>query len=650
MDDAGRRKVTNAELWRAPDARLSDAAITRFMAGAEERAGTPIPDFWALHRWSVAEPELFWPLAWEFCGLAGTPGAPALIRGETQRDWRFFPEARLNVVDTLLKNADDRPALIATDEGGARRTMSRAELRQAAARLAGALEAAGIGPGEHVAGFLPNGPEAVIGLLACAWIGAVWSSCSPELGADVVVDRFGQIEPKMLIGATAYGYGGKHFDISDRLMEIAGRIPSIRQVVVTGDTPPDGAHSLEAFQSGAAPAGAPVALPFAHPLYVLFSSGTTGKPKCIEHAAGGALLRQMVEQQLHGDLRAGDVMFYFATTSWMMWNWLVAGLASEAAIVLFDGNPMHPGPERLFDMAEAEGVTHFGTAAKFIAAVEKAGLVPRESHDLSALRVIWSTGSPLAPAGFDHVYRDWKTDVQLASISGGTDIVGCFVGGAPSLPVHRGEIPGPILGVDATVVSDTGEEVLDQAGELICRQPHPSMPNRFVNDPGGARYRDAYFDKFPGWWRQGDFAIRRATGGVEILGRSDATLNPGGVRIGTAEIYRQIEAMPEIADSMVVGQRTGDDMRVVLFIVPAEGRDLDDELAQAIRTRLRRHASPRHVPAAILEVPDIPRTRSGKIAELAVRDVVNGQQVRDVAGLANPEMLDHFRDRPELTV
>jgi len=640
--------VTNVELWRASRDRLREAAITRFMAAAEERAGAPMTDFRALHAWSVAEPELFWPLAWTFCGLEGSPGETALARAEDPLGWRFFPEARLNVVETLLRNADDRPALIATDESGERREMSRRELRDAAARLAGAMQAAGIGAGDHVAGFLPNGPDAVIGLLASAWIGAVWSSSSPEFGADVVVDRFGQVEPKLLIGATAYGYAGKRFDVTERLAEIAAAIPSLEHVLVTSGSPPDGAQDLQDFCKDARPAGPPERFSFNHPIYVLFSSGTTGKPKCMEHAAGGALLRQMVEQQLHADLRPGDVMFYYSTTSWMMWNWLMAGLASEATIVLYDGNPMHPGASLLFDLAETERITHFGVSARYIAAVEKAGLVPRESHDLSALRVVWSTGSPLAPASFDHVYRDWKTDLQLSSISGGTDIVGCFVGGAVNLPVHRGECPGPILGVDATVVDRDGAEVLDEAGELVCRQPHPSMPNRFLNDPGNERYRSAYFDMFPGWWRQGDFAVRRATGGFEMLGRSDATLNPGGVRIGSAEIYRQIEVMPEIAESLVVGQNWEDDMRVVLFVVPAAGRRLDDEMVQAIRTRLRTHASPRHVPARILEVPDIPRTRSGKIAELAVRDVVNGQEVRDIAGLANPEVLEKFKNREEL--
>ncbi|MCW3784698.1 acetoacetate--CoA ligase [Defluviimonas salinarum] len=635
-------------LWQAEPERAAAASITRFTreVAATGREVAAYPD---LHRWSVECPEEFWPLAWDFCGLVGTRGGTAVERAEDPLGWRFFPGAKLNVVETLLNHADDRAALVAVSEAGDRTVLTRAELKVEVARLAAALRAAGVGRGDHVAGFLPNAAGAVTCMLATAWVGAVWSSCSPEFGADVVVDRFGQIAPKVLFGVTGYRYGGKDYNVAPVLSEIARRIPSLAHVVTLDRAEaPDGMVAYAAFLGAGAEPGAPEPLGFSDPLYVLFSSGTTGRPKCIEHAGGGALLRQMVEHQLHADLRPGDVMFYYSTTSWMMWNWLVAGLASEAVIVLYDGNPMHPGQDRLFDLAAAEQITHFGVSAKYIDATAKAGLKPAASHDLSALRVVWSTGSPLSTAGSEHVYADWKPDVQLSSICGGTDILGAFIGGAPTLPVHAGEIPGPTLGLDAAVVDEAGQEVLDAPGELVCRQPHPSMPTRFLNDPGKARYRASYYDRFPAFWRQGDFAIRRATGGFEVLGRSDATLNPGGVRIGTAEIYRQTDAIPGIADAVVVGQSHDNDVRVVLFVVPAEGARLDDALRSEIRARIRQHASPRHVPAVILDVPEIPRTRSGKIAELAVRDAVNNQPVRDLGGLANPQSLDAFRNRPEL--
>lgn len=637
-------------LWQADTKRIAEAAITRFTRRAEAAyPGRRFQSFPALHRWSVEHPEEFWPLAWEFCGLVGQRTGSPVQRAADPLDWRFFPEARLNVVETLLKNADGRTALVCIAENGRRSVLTRAELKAEVARLAAALISSGVRPGDHVAGFLPNTATSVICMLATAWVGAVWSSCSPEFGADVVVDRFGQIAPKVLFGVAGYDYGGKRFDVAPALAEIADRLPTlIDAIVVDSAEVPKGMVAYAEFTARAGDAVAPAQLGFADPLYVLFSSGTTGKPKCIEHAGGGALLRQMVEHQLHADLRPGDTMFYYSTTSWMMWNWLVAGLASEATLVLYDGNPMHPGPERLFDLCEAEGITHFGVSAKYIDACAKVGLRPVSSHDLTALRVVWSTGSPLSASGCEYVYADWKADVQLSSICGGTDILGAFISGAPTLPVHAGEIPGPTLGLDAVVVDEAGCEIFDAPGELVCRQPHPSMPTRFTGDPDKTRYRASYFDRFPTFWRQGDFAIRRQTGGFEVLGRSDATLNPGGVRIGTAEIYRQIEAIPAVADAVVVGQQHDNDVRVVLFVVPAAGVRLDDTLLAEIRARIRRHASPRHVPAMILDVPEIPRTRSGKIAELAVRDVVNNQPVRDLGGLVNPAALEPFRNRPEL--
>lgn len=636
-------------LWQADARRVAGAAITRFARRAETTfSRRNLTNFPELHRWSVEHPEEFWPLAWDFCGLVGERGDVALRRSADPLDWQFFPEARLKVVESFLKNADDRPALVCIAENGTRSTLTRAQLKAEVARLAAALRAAGVGRGDHVAGLLPNAAPAVICMLATAWIGAVWSSCAPEFGADVVVDRFGQIAPKVLFGVTGYDYDGKQFDTAPALAEIAVRLPSLTAVIVVDGAAPQGMATYADFTARAGEPAAPEPLGFADPLYVLFSSGTTGKPKCIEHAGGGALLRQLVEHQLHADIRPGDVMFYYSTTSWMMWNWLIAGLASEAVLVLYDGNPMHPGAGRLFDLCQAERITHFGVSAKYIDACAKADVRPAESHDLSALRVVWSTGSPLSAAACEHVYADWKADVQLSSICGGTDILGAFISGAPTLPVHAGEIPGPTLGLDAAVVDGEGQEILNAPGELVCRQPHPSMPTRFIGDPDKARYRAAYYDRFPSFWRQGDFAIRRRTGGFEVLGRSDATLNPGGVRIGTAEIYRQIEAIPAVAEAVVVGQQHDNDVRVVLFVVPTEGARLDDALRAEIKARIRSHASPRHVPALILDVPEIPRTRSGKIAELAVRDVVNNQPVRDLGGLANPATLEPFRNRPEL--
>lgn len=637
-------------LWQADRTRIARAAITDFARRAEQtHAGRRFEGFADLHRWSVEQPEEFWTLAWDFCGLVGQRGATAIRRAADPLGWQFFPEARLNVVETLLKNADDRTALICITESGERSVWSRADLRAEVARLAAALTSSGVGRGDHVAGFLPNGASSIICMLATAWIGAVWSSCAPELGADVVVDRLGQLAPKVLFGIGGYDYGGKRFDVAPVLAEIAARLPSLTDTVMVDGETPRGMVGYAEFAARAGDIAPPEQMGFADPLYVLFSSGTTGKPKCIEHAGGGTLLRLMVEHQLHADVRPGDRMFYYSTTSWMMWNWLAAGLASDAVLVLYDGNPMHPAPERLFDLCQAEAITHFGVSAKYIDACARAGLRPMDSHDLSALQVVWSTGSPLSASGAEHVYADWKADVQLSSICGGTDILGAFIGGAPTLPVHAGEIPGPTLGLDAAVVDEAGREITDAPGELVCRQPHPSMPTRFVGDPDKARYRASYYDKFPTFWRQGDFAIRRGTGGFEVLGRSDATLNPGGVRIGTAEIYRQTEAIPGIADAIVVGQQHDNDVRVVLFVVPTAGVHLDDALRAEIKARIRRHASPRHVPAVILEVPEIPRTRSGKLAELAVRDVVNGLPLRDLGGLVNPAALEPFRNRPELS-
>ncbi len=623
------------------------------MAQASAAAGTALDSFAGMHAWSVAQPQEFWPLTWDFCGLIGDKGAVPLVADADPMQVRFFPGARLNIVDTFLKNADGREAIVFIGEDGRRMAWTRAGLKREVEQLAAALRAAGIAAGDHVAGYVPNMPQTVAAMLATASLGAVWSSCAPESGPDVVVDRFGQIAPKLMFAADGYFYNGKTFETRAAIAEVAARVPSIEHIVVwpyAGDAAalPEGVQPYEAFKQKDAPALDCRLMGFRDPLYVMFSSGTTGKPKCIEHSGGGTLLRMLVEQQLHCDLRPGDRMFYYTTCNWMMWNWQVAALASEASIVLFDGNPAHPGISRLFDVVEAEKVTHFGISAKYIDASLKRRNRPADSHDLDALRVVLSTGSPLSPEGFAHVYADWKADVQLASICGGTDILGCFIGGCPVLPVHQGEIQAPMLGLDAATLNDQGEAVEGVAGELVCRNAHPSMPTRFLNDPGNARYRASYYETYPNIWRQGDFTIRTEQGGYVVLGRSDATLNPGGVRIGTAEIYRQLDKIEEVADAVVVGQTLDNDVRVVLFVQTAEGAVLDDALTALVKTEIRKNASPRHVPAKIIAVTDIPRTKSGKTAELAVRDVVNKHPVRNLSGLANPQALELFADHPEL--
>ncbi|NNL66129.1 MAG: acetoacetate--CoA ligase, partial [Myxococcales bacterium] len=542
-------------------------------------------------------------------------------------------------------------------EHGARRELSWQALQAEVARVRAALVAEGIGAGDRVAAWLPNVPEAVVVLLACTSLGAVFTSCSPDFGVRGVLDRFGQVAPRILFGVDAYFYGGKRHAVLPRLAEVAAALPSVARVVVV---PYGGGEEalgtvrdavwLDDFAppSGAEEAGAFERFPFDQPLYVLYSSGTTGPPKCIVHGAGGTLLQHLKEHRLHGDVRPGEGLFYFTTLGWMMWNWLASGLASEATLHLYDGSPFHPKPDVLFDYLAEEGTRVFGTSAKFIDAAKKAGLEPARSHDLSRVRAILSTGSPLVPESFDWVYAHVKPDVQLASISGGTDIVSCFVLGDPTVPVHRGEIQAPGLGMAVDVFDDDGRPVRGQKGELVCTRSFPSMPLGFFDDPDGARYHAAYFERFPGVWCHGDFVEITEHGGFVVHGRSDAVLNPGGVRIGTAEIYRQVEGLDAVEEAIVVGQDWQGDVRVVLFVRLREGRTLDDDLVNEIRARIRSNASPRHVPACVLQVPDIPRTRSGKIVELAVREVVHGRPVKNLEALANPEALEAFRDRPEL--
>ncbi len=644
-------------LWTPSPKRVAGANLTRYRRFLAERVGAAPPDFAALHRWSVSEPDAFWRSVWDFCGVvAERRGETVLADGGRMPGARWFPEARLNFAENLLRRRDDGPALVFRGEDGRGRTLSHAGLYDLVSRLAQAFAEAGVGEGDRVAGYLPNIPEAVAAMLAAASLGAVWSSCSPDFGATGMIDRFGQIAPKLLLTADGYSYNGRSIDSLERVAEALPGLPSVERVIVVPFLDPapllgglDRAATLADALAGHAAGDIPFRrLPFAHPLYILYSSGTTGRPKCIVHGAGGTLLQHLKEHVLHTDVKPGDRVFYATTLGWMMWNWLVSSLASGATALLYDGAPFHPGPEALFDFADAAGMTHFGTSAKYIDAVRKSGIVPARSHSLAPLRTMMSTGSPLAPESFDFVHDAIKSDLCLSSISGGTDIVSCFVLGNPTAPVWRGEIQCLGLGMDVAVFDDRGRRVVGEKGELVCARPFPAMPVGFWNDPDGRRYRAAYFERFPGVWYHGDYAELTERGGVIVHGRSDAVLNPGGVRIGTAEIYRQVEQMDEVAEGLAVGQDWKGDVRVVLFVKLAAGAALDDDLAARIRARIRSGASPRHVPARVIAVPDIPRTRSGKIVELAVRAVIHGEPVRNIEALANPEALAHFRDRPEL--
>ncbi len=649
-------------LWTPAPDRVARANLTRF---AREHAQSA--DFQALYAWSVAHPEEFWPAVWRFTGVLAQehPGrAPwdEVLRGggrmappDPGLGPRWFEGARLNFAENLLRRRDSHPALIFWDESGRRRVLGFDELAAQVAGVAAALEDAGIRPGDRVAGLLPNLPEAVIAMLATASLGAIWSSCSPDFGANGVLDRFGQIRPRVLFCADGYRYAGKEIDSLARVREVRERIPGIERVVVVGylrDRPAAGsirgAVTWDEFV-GRRPATPPrfARLPFDHPLYIMYSSGTTGLPKCMVHGAGGTLLQHLKELVLHTDLTRDDRIFYFTTCGWMMWNWMVSSLAVGATVVLYDGAPLAP-PRILWDMAEAEGITVFGTSAKYLALAEKEGLEPRRTHDLSRLRAILSTGSPLAGHSFDYVYTRIKPDVHLASVSGGTDIISCFALGNPTGPVWRGELQTRGLGMAVEIFDPAGRPVRGQAGELVCTRAFPSMPVAFWDDPDGAKYRAAYFDFFPGVWRHGDWAELTAHDGLVIHGRSDATLNPGGVRIGTAEIYRQVEQLPEIVESLVVGQDWEGDVRIVLFVRLRDGLTLDDGLCNRLRRRIREHASPHHVPKKIIQVGDIPRTISGKITELAVRDVIHGREVKNRDALANPDALDLYRGLQEL--
>jgi acetoacetyl-CoA synthetase len=633
-------------LWTPAPERAAQTNLARFMA----RAGG-FADYESLHHWSIEEREAFWSLVWDFCGVVGEKGAPALVDGDRMPGARFFPEGRLNFAQNLLGKRGDADAIVFWGEDKLRRRLSRSDLHDLVSRLQQAMAAAGVRKGDRVAGYLPNLPEAVAAMLATASLGAIWSSCSPDFGVQGVLDRFGQIEPRLFFCADGYLYGGKEFDAQERAREILAKLPTVRKCVVVpylGRTATAG-DSLEEFLAPYEPrevAFEPVE--FNHPLYILYSSGTTGVPKCIVHGTGGTLLQHLKEHVLHSDVRPGDRVFYFTTLGWMMWNWLASGLAAGATLLLYDGSPFASRGRVLFDFADAERMTHFGTSAKFIDAIAKIRLKPADTHRLASLRAVLSTGSPLMAEGFDYVYANIKRDLCLSSIAGGTDIVSCFVLGNPMGPVWRGEIQAKGLGMAVDVYDDDGRPTRQGKGELVCTRAFPSMPLGFWGDSDGSKYRAAYFEKFPNVWRHGDWSEITAHGGIVIYGRSDAVLNPGGVRIGTAEIYRQVEQLEEVVESLVIGQDWEGDVRVVLFVKLREGLRLDEALVNAIKKRIRDNTTTRHVPAKVLQVADIPRTKSGKIVELAVREAVHGRAVKNLEALANPEALDAFRGRPEL--
>ena len=644
-------------LWTPSAEKIAAAPLSAFIEAAAGASGRPIVDFDTLHAWSVEDRESFWSLIWEWCGVVGDKGERVLADGDRMPGARFFPDARLNFAENLLRKAGPGDALVFRGEDKVARRLSWDELRAMVSRMQQLFRAHGVKAGDRVAAMMPNMPETIAAMLATASLGAIWSSCSPDFGEQGVLDRFGQIEPVIFIAPDGYWYAGKRIEVADKIAAVMVKMPSVRAAFIVdylgqAEEVAAGSDRAQALSAALEPfAAAPLSferLPFDHPLYILYSSGTTGVPKCIVHSAGGVLVQHLKEHRLHAGIEDGDRFFYFTTCGWMMWNWLATGLASGATLLLYDGSPFHPDENVIFDYAEAEKMTYFGTSAKFIDAVRKSGRRPVETHDLSAVRVISSTGSPLAPENFRFVYDGIKRDVHLASISGGTDIVACFVLGVPVKPVYVGEIQGAGLGMAVDVFDDAARPVRGEKGELVCTRAFPSMPLMFWNDPDGAKYRAAYFERFDNIWCHGDFAEWTAHGGMIIHGRSDATLNPGGVRIGTAEIYNQVERMEEVTEAICIGQDWDGDVRVVLFVRLAQGAVLDEALEKKIRTRIRTGATPRHVPARIVAVADIPRTKSGKITELAVRDVVHGREVRNKEALVNPEALDLYRDIPAL--
>ena len=648
--------ATNRPLWQPSPERIANANLSRFIAEANRRHGLSLRSYDAVYDWSLSDMPAFWELVWEEAGAIGERQGETLVRAREMPGAQFFPDSRINYAENMLRRDDDGDAIVFWAEDKVRRRMSWRQLTALVSRLQQALAAAGVGQGDRVAGFMPNMPETVAAMLATTSLGAIWSSCSPDFGVNGVLDRFGQIEPKVLFAPDGYFYNGKTIDVGPRVSEFMAELPSVAKVVtvplIGEGRPPAGlerglslADFVAPFEAGAV---AFTRMPFNAPLFIMFSSGTTGKPKCIVHGVGGVTLQHLKELQFQCDVKPDDRVFYFTTCGWMMWNWVVSSLGCGASLMLYDGSPFYPDGNVLWDFAQTERFTLFGTSAKYIDALAKADVTPMATHDLESVRTITSTGSPLVDEGFDYVYRKVKKDVCLSSISGGTDILGCFMGGNPIGPVWRGEIQKRHLAMAVEVFDEAGKPVVGEKGELVCTKPFPSMPVAFWDDPDGARYRAAYFERYPNIWCHGDFVMLTEHGGIVVFGRSDATLNPGGVRIGTAEIYRQVEQIPEVLEGLVIGQDWQQDVRVVLFVRLREGVALDEDLVKRIRTRIREGCTPRHVPAKVIQVADIPRTKSGKIVELAVRDVVHGRTVKNKEALANPEALALYEDLAEL--
>jgi len=644
-------------LWQPSEERIKSTNMYRFMMFINERYQKKFTEYASLYQWSIDNIPDFWASMWEFAEIRASRPYTQVVDDVTKMPGaKWFQGAELNFAENLLRYRDDRIALIFKREDQDPIRMTYRELYDEVARVAAPLKAAGVKAGDRVAGFMPNMPQTIIAMLAATSLGATWSSCSPDFGIKGVLDRFGQIKPKVLFTANGYSFKGKKFDSLGRVSDILKEIPSIEKVIVVPYTEPEPdinrlpkAVAYNEFKSKGTPAEIDFKqLPADHPLYIMFTSGTTGLPKCMVQSAGGILVHHMKELMLHADLKREDAIFYFTTCGWMMWNWLTSSLSVGATLVLFDGNPFHPGPGALWQMAQDEKITIFGTSAGYIAAIQNAGVTPGKTYDLTPLKAVLSTGSPLSIEGFEYIYREVKQVLQLASISGGSDINGCFAGGNPMGPVYAGELQCRDLAMKVEAFDENGKPVINQQGELVCTAPSPSMPIYFWDDPDGKKYHAAYFDVYPNVWRHGDFIEINDRGGVVIYGRSDATLNPGGVRIGTAEIYRQVEGMDEIEDSLVVGQDWKGDVRVILFVKMAAGSALTDELKNKIRTTLRQNASPRHVPAKIIETPAVPYTLNMKKVELAVKKVIEGKPVLNKDALSNPEALDFYSDLKEL--